>query len=172
MLPLEAIDVSNAKAKQFERYGITCVEELVSFFPRKYEDYRARKNICDLREGDVCRISGTIQCVNSYDRTEAIIDDGTGTLKLIWFGYCYFKSELVPGSNWSFCGKITSFRGLLQMTHPKFGGKGFDALAKIYPFYKKINGMSEQYLTEKIHTGLSVLQANTIWTEEDAVAHR
>ena len=45
MIPLSKIQVSPVKEKQFEKKHITCVEELATFFPRKYQDFRTKKKI-------------------------------------------------------------------------------------------------------------------------------
>ena len=47
MIPLSKIQVSPVKEKQFEKKHITCVEELATFFPRKYQDFRTKKKIKD-----------------------------------------------------------------------------------------------------------------------------
>ena len=80
MIPLSKLGVSSAKEKQFRKKGITCAEELASFFPRKYQDYREKKAVKDLRDGDICRVSGVI--TNVYDDTRFVItlDDR---------GYCH-----------------------------------------------------------------------------------
>lgn len=58
MIPLSRIDVTPQKAAQFNAKGISCVEELVSFFPRKYYDFTKRTKIADLEEGAICREIG------------------------------------------------------------------------------------------------------------------
>ena len=68
MIPLSKIQVSPVKEKQFEKKHITCVEELATFFPRKYQDFRTKKKIKDLMDGDVCRIDGVVTHI--YDNAK------------------------------------------------------------------------------------------------------
>ena len=170
MIPLSKLGVSSAKEKQFRKKGITCAEELASFFPRKYQDYREKKAVKDLRDGDICRVSGVI--TNVYDDTRFVItlDDGTGDIAIKWFGGCYYKKTLTPGSLWTFCGKVSYFRGQPQIVQPAMSAPGENRLAHIHPFYSKIQGMSDKYLTEKIDASLSVMAAGSVWSEQDAVA--
>jgi len=170
MIPLSKLEVSPAKEKQFEKKGITCVEELAAYFPRKYQDFRERKFIKDLNDGDVCRVSGLIIGVYDGSRFVITLDDGTGTMDITWFGSCYYKNSLARGTMWTFCGKVTFFRGMPQMAQPIMHAMGEDKLSHIHSYYSKIQGMSEQYLTEKIEASLAVMAAGTVWTEQDAVA--
>jgi len=170
MIPLSRLGVTPAKEKQFVKKKITSVEELAVFFPRKYQDFRALAAISGLRDGDVCRVSGVIVQKFDGDRVTVILDDGTGDLRVTWFGGCYFKERLEPGSFWTFCGKISFFRGEPQMMQPVLFSEGEDKLAYIHPYYSKIQGMSEKYLLEKINAALSLIASKTVWSERDAVA--
>lgn len=170
MMPLSRLEVSPAKEKQFERKKITCVEDLAMFFPRKYQDFRKRAAIKDLRDGDVCRVSGVITRVFDRERMTVVLDDGTGDLRITWFGGCYYRDQLEPGSLWTFCGKISFFRDEPQMVQPALFARGEDQLSHIHSYYSKIPGMSEKYLMEKIDAALSVMSVNTVWSEKDAVA--
>lgn len=170
MIPLSKLEVSMAKGKQFQKKGITCVEELASFFPRKYQDYREKKAVKDLRDGDICRVSGVITRIYDNDRFVITLDDGTGDIAITWFGGCYYKKALIPGSPWTFCGKVSYFRGQPQIVQPTMSAPGENQLAHIHPFYSKIQGMSDKYLTEKIDASLSVMAAGSVWSEQDAVA--
>lgn len=170
MIPLSRIEVSPQKANQFATKGITCVEDLVLFFPRKYQDFRTKKKIADLMDGDICRVDGVITQVYDNDRISIILDDGSGLLQITWFSGCYFRSGLERGSLWTFCGKVTLYNGRPQMVHPYLAEVGEDKLDFIRPIYSKIKGMSDQYLQSKINAGLSALAGAAGWTERDAVA--
>ena len=170
MIPLNRIDVTPQKEAQFNRKEIRCVEDLVMFFPRKYYDFTKRVKIADLEEGAICRVSGEIVSCTCYSRTEAVLRDETGEMRLTWFGGCYFASRMVPGAKFSFCGKVSYFRGCPTMTQPMFHGEGRNDLARIFPIYSKIKGMSTEYLEGKIEAALSCLAVNSPWSERDALA--
>lgn len=170
VIPLKKIEVGPAKEKQFQSKGITCVEELATFFPRKYQDFREKKAIKDLKDGDICRVSGVILNVYDGDRFSVQLDDGTGIMEITWFGGCYFKASLERGTLWTFCGKAGSFRGQPNMVQPVLCAMGENKLAKINPVYSKIQGMSDKYLKQKVDDSLSVMAAAAVWSEQDAVA--
>lgn len=170
MIALSTIEVTPAKAKQFQSKGINSVEELAVFFPRKYQDFRERKKIRDLREGDICRVSGVITQVYDRDRVSIELDDGTGLMEITWFGGCYFSAKLERGSLWTFCGKVGVFRGQPNMVQPVLCAMGEDKLSIISATYSKIKGMSDKYLREKIDASLGVMTSAFVWSEQDAVA--
>lgn len=170
MISLKKIEVTPAKEKQFQNKGITCVEDLAAFFPRKYQDFREKKAIKDLKDGDICRVSGVILNVYDGDRFSIELDDGTGIMEITWFGGCYFKKALERGTLWTFCGKAGFFRGEPNMVQPALCAVGENRLAKIHPIYSKIQGMSDKYLKQKIDASLSVVAAAAVWSEQDAVA--
>lgn len=170
MIALSTIEVTPAKAKQFQSKNINSVEDLAVFFPRKYQDFRERKKIRDLRERDICRVSGVITQVYDRDRVSIELDDGTGHMEITWFGGCYFSAKLERGSLWTFCGKVGSFRGQPNMVQPVLCAMGEDKLSIISATYPKIKGMSDKYLREKIDASLGVMTSAFVWSEQDAVA--
>lgn len=170
MIPLSKIDVSPAKEKQFEKKHITCVEDLVTYFPRKYQDFRTKKKIKDLMDGDICRIDGVITRIYDNSKFSLQLDDGSGYIYITWFGGCFFKDSFERGALWTFCGKISFYNGQPQMVQPVMVSQGEDKLAHIHPYYPKVTGMSDKYLSDKINASLSVMAATAIWTEKDAVA--
>lgn len=170
MISLSRIEVTPQKEKQFESKGITSVEELVSLFPRKYIDFREAVRIKDLSIGKVCRVTGKILSRQTGSMTSIVISDGTGTLKLTWFQGCYFAGNLNVGDAWSFCGKVGEYKGMIVMNQPMLHSQNPQELSRIFPFYSKIKGMSDNYLREKIASGISLLAVNDVWTERDALA--
>lgn len=170
MIPLSRLEVTVSKASQFASKGITCAEDLVLYFPRRYQDFRVKKKIKDLTDGDICRVDGVITQAYIGNRVTIILDDGSGLLRVTWFHGCYFYKELERGSLWTFCGKISFYNGTPEMTQPMLYAKGEDKLAYIHPIYSKIKGMADQYLQSKISAGLSALAGAAGWTERDAVA--
>jgi len=170
VIALNRIDVSPQKEAQFAAKGITCVEELSLFFPRKYYDFRERTEIKDLRDGEIVRVTGVLRSVNAYDRVTAVLTDGTGDMELTWFGRCYYYSRMAVGTEWTFCGKVSEYYGRMQMVQPMLHAEGHDAYTCIYPVYSKISGMSDKYLQEKIEASLSTIAVNNTLPEQEALA--
>lgn len=51
---------------------------------------------------------------------EVLISDGTGTLQLTFFNQSFRVKELVAGARGMFTGKVTLYKGMRQLTHPRY----------------------------------------------------
>ena len=109
--------IGETRAKALEKLGITTLRDLISYFPRSYEDRTLTRPIRDLTEGEnVCvramiaadptahRIPGGRTIV----RTRAV--DETGTLDVVFFNQEYRKNSLHRGEIYIFYGKVEGQR--------------------------------------------------------------
>ncbi|WP_375399470.1 ATP-dependent DNA helicase RecG [uncultured Amnibacterium sp.] len=51
---------------------------------------------------------------------EVLISDGTGTLQLTFFNQSFRVKELVAGARGMFTGKVTLYKGMRQLMHPRY----------------------------------------------------
>lgn len=141
--------------------GIHSVQDLLDFFPRRYEDKSNILSIGLLRgQGEQVTVRGTITSVNEIGhgrrkRLEVIISDQTGTLKGVWFkGLAYQRKILNPGAHVSFYGTAKRFGSMVSMAHPDvevFTNQ--DAIPDkgvIQPIYASTNFFTKTYITSKI----------------------
>ena len=82
-------------------------------------------------------------------------------MDILWFQK-YVIKMLNIGEKYIFCGKVDvlpfpPYRK--QMTNPMFS-KNVSKYMKIYPVYSKIEGMSEDYLMQKIDEALAIAPKN------------
>lgn len=95
--------VGPKKKAELARLGIARVYDVLTYFPRTYEDQSALTRIADLRPGTVATVAGTI--VNLQEQTgrrgltilTAYLNDGTGLLQVTWFNQKYLKNKLKVG---------------------------------------------------------------------------
>lgn len=52
--------VGEKRAKLFNSLGIFCVDSLIHFYPRKYEDWSASKNLEAVKSGETVSIKATL----------------------------------------------------------------------------------------------------------------
>ena len=170
MVTLESLGITPAKAKQFAARGITNGEELVRYLPKKYSDYTQITG--PKTELDVsvfiahAKSSNLLQAAsgNLYIKMLATCDGLD--LEILWFNQTYLLSELqsYSGSDVLIIGKVTynEYNGSYVVSSPKVCTPNIDSAQKIYSEYRKIPGMSAQYLEDHLKLALE----NPACTEE------
>jgi ATP-dependent DNA helicase RecG len=91
-------------AGRLATFGLETVGDLIDHFPRRYEDFRDRKLIRDLKVGEEATVRGVVVSV-SADRTarrrvdvvRACLRDETGTVEAVWFNQKYLTKVLAEG---------------------------------------------------------------------------
>lgn len=126
--------VGPKKAQSLRNLGINCIYDLITYFPRTYEDQSALTPISSLTPGEVETTAGTI--TNVEERTggryggkgmsiiTALITDGTGFLQVTWFNQKFLKPKLKTGKRLFVTGKSTY----------AYGGRGQFAMSQLSSF--------------------------------------
>ena len=118
--------VGEARAALFRRLGVHTVGDVISHYPRDYEDRSRLKKIIQLQDGDQCSFEGIIasRVVVSKPRkglaiSKVSIRDDTGLINAVWFNKPYLKDQLKPGERYLFFGKVTR-RGTFEVLNPVY----------------------------------------------------
>ncbi|MEK7477815.1 MAG: DEAD/DEAH box helicase, partial [Patescibacteria group bacterium] len=97
-----------------KRLGLETVEDLLFYFPNRYEQPGQTKNIADLSEGEEAVIYGKISGAKisrawrkRIPMSEALIEDATGAIKAVWFHQAYMAKKIPEGKFGEFRGKVT-----------------------------------------------------------------
>ena len=148
--------VGKAALVKLERLGLYTAGDLVRHFPRRYDDYSKIIPIRTMRPGNVT-FRGTIERVASrYARgrklhlTEAIISDGTGTVKAIWFNQAYLAKTIPVGTPVLISGELKFRNNDLAMQSPAIDvvddGMTGRNTGRIVPIYPETEGLSSRQL--------------------------
>lgn len=123
--------VGPKKKVELNRLGIKTVYDLLTYYPRTYEDQSVLTKVADLKAGCQATVAGVI--VNVSDRQggrrgmtiiTALIGDGSGFLQITWFNQKYLKKQLKPGSRVFVTGKVSY----------AYGGRGQFAMSQLASF--------------------------------------
>ena len=165
------------KAQALSKYGMDTLEDMLYFFPRKYEDRRQETAIKDLETGKDFLFAGTViskrYSGNPYKKNtplSLLVDDGTSMIEVVFFQGRYIEKLLQVNQKYTFYGRITSNFDRLQCVHPEFHPYG-DAgdVRGILPIYPGISGISQNEL-RKIQLQLKCLYHELEeWLPEDIV---
>jgi ATP-dependent DNA helicase RecG len=119
--------IGAATAKKLAKLEIKTVQDLLQHYPFRYEDYSQTVAIKDLKPGMVSNIQGEldfIQNKRSFRQrkmiTEALINDGSGQLKIVWFNQPFIGRSLKIGDSVSLAGIAQSGMLGLEMIAPEY----------------------------------------------------
>jgi ATP-dependent DNA helicase RecG len=141
-------------AKVLSRLSIYTLRDLLYYFPRTYIDYSALKPINRLRYGDQVTVIGTVQNVATRrspqtrrEWVEAILSDGTGAVRLVWFSP-WMAKHVHLGAQLSVSGKIDQHLGRLLMKNPDVEALDQVQLStnRIVPIYPLTSGITQKWL--------------------------
>lgn len=115
---------ANAIKKSFD---YETVEDLLNHTPRRYQKMGEYTRLADLQEGEDATVLAEILSVKQVQSfggkkpmLRVVITDGSSYLDLTWFNRAWVPKELRVGARGIFSGKVKTFRGNVQLTHPQY----------------------------------------------------
>lgn len=123
--------VGSYAGRKLATLGLQTTSDLLSYYPRRYAHWGRLTPLASVREGEdvtlLARVSGA-ELVRNRSRGVRLVvhlTDGQGRLTATFFAQHPAKLSvhqrlLTAGSEHLFAGKISRYRGTLQLTHPQF----------------------------------------------------
>lgn len=136
---------------------IFTVGDILTFFPRKYEDFATITSLDDLRPGKVLfKAKAEKVSLRRVRRgmtiTEAVITDGSSKVRAVWFNQAYRVKQLQTNDEFFFSGEYEFNYNRYQLTNPRVmkrdelpkteNFKGEDG--EIVPIYRQIKGLKTE----------------------------
>ena len=140
-------------AEKYKKLGIETVEDLLLYFPFRYEDFKS-KNVLDLEDGEKAVVSGLVATpanVQYYgykrNRLRFTIKQGELVLAVSFFNQPYLADNIELGQTVAVFGKWDKAKGALT---------GMKLLAQVeddlQPVYRLSQGVSQSALVKVIKT--------------------
>ena len=106
-------------------FGMSTVEDLLRHYPRRYVVRGEFSDISSLIEGDEVTVLAEIAAVktrraNGRNILEVNVTDGSAVMSLTFFNQPWREKELKIGKTGMFAGKVGSFNGKRQLSHPDY----------------------------------------------------
>ena len=170
--------VGPKKAEILRRNGILTLEDLLYFFPRKYEDRRRETKIADLQPGKdflVCaKVLSRRYSGNPYKKNTPLtllIADDTGAMEAVFFNGRYIANLFSVNKTYSFYGRVLENLDRLQMVHPEFQPLGSPTDVRgIIPVYPQLSGISSNEI-RKLQLQLKPLYSQLAeWLPAEVIA--
>ena len=157
----ESISVLNGigqkRAELFRTLGVFTVSDLLTFYPRGYEDRTKLKKLAELTDGETVCVRGRAVSPlreNMIRKNLYVcslkISDGTGFLELVWFNNRFIKRMINLETEYVFYGKV-SIGQKKQMQTPLFEVPGINNVTgKFFPIYSLCAGLSLKIVTDAV----------------------
>jgi ATP-dependent DNA helicase RecG len=161
----ELTRVGKTTAGRLKNLGLETVEDLVFYFPFRYEDYSQIKPIQKVVPNEPVTVKGKIQLIanrRSYRRrttvTEALVGDDTGSIKVVWFNQPFLTKNLKVGDEVFLSGKLDETR--VQMISPDYEKASSNTIhtARIVPVYHLTQGLTQKQLRFLLSQALPVIR--------------
>lgn len=169
--PVAVLDMPENKLKQLAKAGIHTIRDLINYLPKRYDDFRFPKKPNEIVTKERCSMVGIVRKINtSKSMTYAVcFTEDNQMFMACWFHQAYVERVLEKGAWYIFCGEasVSTYNpeNPIVQIQPDYFGKDIDKYQKIIPLYKKIEGMSLEYLQDLIHKAIYSL-ANTDYLEK------
>lgn len=157
--------VSAKRKAQLAKLNIQTVFDLISHFPRDYEDWTDLRPLKDLREGEEMAFEARVARQPSLTRKgrlsmlRTVLRDEESAIKAIWFNQPYLADQLVKDETYIFRGKVR-IKGLdVTVQNPSFEKKLPDSTTapRIRARYRLTAGLSQGVIRGFIEQALKLL---------------
>jgi ATP-dependent DNA helicase RecG len=116
------------RAQSLAACGVHTVEDLLYYFPRRYEDRANCATISKLQEGQTQTVKAKVLARGlrrsfrrrAFTILEVAVGDDTGKLYCVWFNQPYLKDYFLPGTTVMLFGRVERYSGRVQMNAPEF----------------------------------------------------
>ncbi|MEI6627229.1 MAG: ATP-dependent DNA helicase RecG [bacterium] len=162
--------VSKPLAGRLKRIGLETVQDLLGYYPFRYEDFSQVSTIANLRPGMSVTVKARIELIGSKRSfrqhkmiTEALVSDETGSIKIIWFNQPWIGKTLHVGEEYYFSAKVTGDMFDFYFSSPNYERVGVNnvSTARVAPVYSLTDGVTQKQLRHLIKAVISLADGVT-----------
>ena len=155
--------VGEAREKLMAKLDIHTLYDLISFFPRTYEDRTRFKKINGLTIGEAVCVRAMAAAAPQLTHVRKGLDlvklkavDDTGTLDITFFNQSFIKDAIVQGEVYVFYGKVAGTFLRPSMTNPLFERETASGAltGRLMPVYMLTAGLSQKTIMNAVRSGL------------------
>lgn len=158
--------VGKAAAERFGRLGVATAGEAVFLFPRRFNDFTDLRKISELRPASQPQtVVGTVFTIGEvrFGRrvrgTQAVITDGSGMLKAMWWNMPFVARALSEGQRVVLSGRVREYRGRIQMENPEYEPADDDSFegGRLQPVYPATQGLGQRTIRNTVKAAVEAL---------------
>lgn len=156
------------RIKQLNSLGIYTLEDVISYYPRGYENRGIKKDIAELVDGEDALIEA--KCVSKMTEIrirrnmtiyKLVVRDETATCTLTWFNVPFLRKRFIVGDTYKFFGKVKRKLNQIEMMIPIIDEQDSNKnTGRIIPIYPSTYNLSQNILRKIIENALE--EANVL----------
>ena len=157
--------VGPSRVKLLNILGIYTIEDLISYYPRTYEDRTKITKIAELQDGQSAMIeavttsgASTARLRRNMTITKVIVEDDTGRALISWFNQDYVKTRIHAKEKYRFFGRVSKKSGVTEFNSPVFDAENeHKNTGKIVPVYPTTKGLNQTSIRQAIENALALV---------------
>ncbi|MBU3668912.1 MAG: hypothetical protein FGM57_03010, partial [Candidatus Taylorbacteria bacterium] len=117
--------IDSSQEKALQKLGVSTIKDVLYHIPTRYDHSSSAKLIRDIVSGEQLTVYGKIRNLKTgksfrskVSKAEGILDDDTGTIKLLWFHQPYIAKIIQNDSLVKVSGKVSERNGHLSLLNP------------------------------------------------------
>lgn len=167
--------IGEKSAGLFAKLGIATTKDLLHYYPKDYEQFRAPYLIADAPVGERVAIRGvitgnmTLRHVRNLNILNFTVQDASGTLQMTYFNMPYLKNSLKKGTFYVFHGLLQQKGNKLVMEQAKtYKPDEYDALTdRLLPKYMLTKGLSNHAITKAVKQAFALREEKEDFLPEE-----
>lgn len=158
--------IGEKRAQALNKLGVFSLLDLISYFPRRYEDRSSVKPAALVQDGESVCISAVVADEPRLSRIRRGLDvvrfriyDDSAEVSVTYFNQPYVRNQLQRGSSYRFFGRMEVKGSRRSLTNPVFESEELPAgrmsvTGRIVPVYRLSSGLQQSALRQSIRQGL------------------
>ncbi|MDO5040903.1 MAG: DEAD/DEAH box helicase, partial [Peptoniphilus sp.] len=150
--------VGPKREKYLKEMGISNVEDLLTYYPRDYEDKSEIKKLKDAIEGEKATFAVEFKSLIEDRRVRRnlhllsyAVEDDTYTAKITFFNNKFIKNKIELNKRYIVTGKVNIFRSQVTIASPEVLDYGvYFSKSKIYPVYPQSRHVNNRDISKLI----------------------
>ena len=172
-------NVGPTRVKLLNKLNIFTLNDLISYFPRNYENRGIAKKLSECEDGEEALISAIAitKIKETFTRKlkiyKLVVRDGQTPCTITWYNQSYLKNIFKIGNEYHFYGKIETKLGKFEMKSPIFDESGINRnTGKIIPIYPLTYGITQNTIRKIIENGINEVYGNLEETLPDYIIEK